>query len=142
MSAECGVRSAECGTERAPSSFLLALIPIAILAASLEACGAQGVASWYGEEHRGRLMANGRPFNPDALTAASWFYPLGTRLEVLADGHHAERGVRSVWVTITDRGPATRLVRQGRIIDLSAAAFRRLEDPKRGLVAVKVRRMR
>src|SRR5256885_351299 len=40
------------------------------------------VASWYGEEHRGRLMANGKRFNPDKLTAASWFYPLGTTVRV------------------------------------------------------------
>src|SRR5215468_7676281 len=43
---------------------------------------ANGVASWYGEEHRGRLMANGKRFNPDKLTAASWFYPLGTKVQV------------------------------------------------------------
>ena len=43
-----------------------------------------GLASWYGEAHRGRLMANGRKFDPDKLTAASWFYPLGTRVRVTA----------------------------------------------------------
>src|SRR5689334_14404996 len=41
-----------------------------------------GVASWYGEAHRGRLMANRQPFDPDQFTAASWFYPLGTRVRV------------------------------------------------------------
>src|SRR4051812_34753975 len=76
-----------------------------------------GVASWYGEEHRGKLMANGQPFDPDQLTAASWFYPLGTRLQV----SRRAQPERSVLVTITDRGPAKRLVRQGRIIDLSRA---------------------
>ena len=40
------------------------------------------VASWYGEEHRGKLMANGHRFDPDKMTAASWFYPLGTQVKV------------------------------------------------------------
>jgi rare lipoprotein A (peptidoglycan hydrolase) len=42
----------------------------------------------------------------------------------------------SVVVIITDRGPAKRLVRQGRVIDLSAAAFRRLAGAELGLVEV------
>jgi hypothetical protein len=29
-------------------------------------------------------MANGRPFNPDKLAAASWFYPSGNRATVTA----------------------------------------------------------
>src|SRR3954466_11627228 len=92
------------------------------------------VASWYGEDHRGRLMANGKPFNPDRLTAASWFYPLGTKVMVSA---RSSRGVtRQVLVTITDRGPAKDLVRDGRIIDLTHAAFLRLTDPDLGLVDV------
>src|SRR6185436_14813375 len=45
---------------------------------------AVGKASWYGEAHRGRLMANGQRFDPDKLTAASWFYPLGTKVRVVA----------------------------------------------------------
>jgi rare lipoprotein A len=97
---------------------------------------ATGVASWYGEEHRGRLMANGRRFNPDRLTAASWFYPLGTKVRVTLRSEN--QAPRSVLVTITDRGPAKDLVRDGRIIDLTHAAFERLGHPARGLVAVKV----
>jgi rare lipoprotein A len=92
-----------------------------------------GKASWYGEEHRGRLMANGHRFNPDQLTAASWRYPLGTKVRVRAAG-----STNSVEVVITDRGPGLDLVRQGRIIDLSRAAFDRLADAKLGLIAVTV----
>lgn len=104
-----------------------------ILAACLPLCALaeSGLASWYGEDHRGRLMANGRPFNPDNLTAASWHYPLGTRVTVRAGG-------RSVRVTITDRGPNHRL--RGRVIDLSAAAFARLAPLGKGLVPVNVTR--
>jgi|SRR5581483_251373 len=100
-----------------------------------------GVASWYGESHRGKLMANGKKFDPDKLTAASWFYPLGTRVKVtLVSAHDSIRpGVPlSVIVTITDRGPAKRLVREGRIIDLAQAAFQRLAPVKLGLIPIQV----
>ncbi|MBI3191200.1 MAG: septal ring lytic transglycosylase RlpA family lipoprotein [Pedosphaera parvula] len=93
--------------------------------------GNAGLASWYGEEHRGKLMANGKPFDPDAFTAASWFFPLGTWVSVTC-------GSQVVVVEITDRGPAERLVQQGRVIDLSHAAFARLADPKLGLITVTV----
>jgi rare lipoprotein A len=98
-----------------------------------------GHASWYGESHRGRLMANGRRFDPDKLTAASWFYPLGSRVRVSLKTDPRllnPQPERSVWVTITDRGPHRRLVRNGRIIDLSYGVFRRLADPDLGLIEV------
>jgi rare lipoprotein A len=99
-----------------------------------------GLASWYGEEHRGKLMANGKRFNPDRFTAASWFYPLGTKVQVTLTSPSQAR--RSVVVTITDRGPTKELVRDWRIIDLSHAPFRRLAHPDLGLVAVAVQPLR
>jgi len=100
-----------------------------------------GNASWYGEAHRGKLMANGKKFNPDQLTAASWFYPLGTQVRVTTytRSNGTLRLVRSVVVRITDRGPAKHLVQNGRIIDLGQAAFKKLASPNQGLVPVKVR---
>ena len=77
-------------------------------------------------------MANGRRFDPDKLTAASWFYPLGTKLRVSLK----DEPRRSVVVTVTDRGPAKDLVRHGRLIDLTHAAFKRLATPGAGLVGV------
>jgi len=79
-------------------------------------------------------MANGQPFNPDKLTAASWFYDLGTKIVVTHDN-------RSVVVEITDRGPARRLARAGRTIDLSRAAFTRLADPDVGLIDITLRKL-
>jgi len=79
-------------------------------------------------------MANGRRFNPDRLTAASWFYPLGSKVKVTVGS--SGRRTRSVVVTVTDRGPARELVRSGRIIDLSHAAFKRVAPPDQGLVEV------
>ena len=81
-------------------------------------------------------MANGKKFNPDKLTAASWFYPLGTRVQVTFNSPTQQP--RTVTVTITDRGPAQDLVRKGRTIDLSHAAFRRLASPDIGLVPVTI----
>lgn len=81
-------------------------------------------------------MADGHRFDPDKLTAASWFYPLGTRVRVRLKS--PAKPSRSVVVKITDRGPARNLVRAGRIIDLSHAAFERLASPEIGLVKVTV----
>jgi rare lipoprotein A len=96
-----------------------------------------GLASWYGESHRGKLMANGKKFDPSKLTAASWSHPLGARVRV-----SLKDPARSVIVTITDRGPARSLVREGRIIDLAQAAFERLASSSIGLVAVTVEPVR
>lgn len=122
--------------------FVMKTVPWALLflvlinSALADAKPASGMASWYGEDHRGRLMANGKRFNPDKLTAASWFYPLGTKVRVTLNSN--SQNPRSILVTITDRGPAKDLVRDGRIIDLTHAAFKRLGHPAVGLVSVTV----
>lgn len=103
-----------------------------IIASVVLTCQAADRASWYGEQHRGQPMANGHRFNPDKLTAASWFFPLGTKVVVTYDD-------RSVVVEITDRGPARRLVKRGRTIDLSRAAFAELSPPEVGVIDVTVR---
>src|SRR2546427_12726888 len=122
------------------------LLLVAVLLAGMGARVAHGApisgrASWYGEDHRGRLMANGKRFNPDKFTAASWFYPLGTRVRVTLH-YSPSQPSRSVVVKITDRGPAKELVRDGRVIDLTLAAFKQLAHPDLGLVAVRVERVK
>ena len=97
-----------------------------------------GLASWYGEEHRGKRMANGQPFDPDRLTAACWQYPLGTTVRVSVAGAAGRQP--SVVVVVTDRGPAPYLARNGRVIDLSQAAFRQLAPLSDGLVTVSLQR--
>jgi rare lipoprotein A len=114
---------------------------LAVSPATASSSPKKGLASWYGEAHRGKLMANGQKFNPDRLTAASWFYPLGTKVRVTLNETALGRGT-SVMVTITDRGPAWDLVRDGRIIDLGHAAFKRLAHPDLGLVSVVVQPVR
>jgi rare lipoprotein A len=87
-----------------------------------------GTASWYGAQHQGRKMANGQRFDRRKLTAASWYFPLGTRVRVV----NVKNG-ESVVVTITDRGPNLRLHRS---IDLSEAAANRLGYVQQGLTPV------
>jgi peptidoglycan lytic transglycosylase len=87
-----------------------------------------GTASWYGEQRQGKKMANGKPFDCHKLTAASWYFPLGTTIRVV----NVKNG-ESVVVTITDRGPNLRL---HRILDLSEAAAERLGYVGQGLAPV------
>jgi rare lipoprotein A len=81
-----------------------------LLAAILLVCGwhvcCYDRATWYGDTERGKLMANGRPFNPDALTAASWNYPLRSKLKVVY-------GNKSVLVEVTDKGGARAFMQFG-----------------------------
>ena len=92
-------------------------------------------ATWYGTHLRGKKMANGQPFDPNGLTAASWEYPLGTKLKLSHDD-------KSVVVVVTDRGGDPAFLQFGKTIDLTRAAFARLEDPKEGSVHVKIRQVK
>jgi rare lipoprotein A len=93
-------------------------------------------ASFYAHAHHGKIMANGRPFNMYALTLATWDYPLGTYVNI---EYTASSGrIRSVVAQVTDRGPAKRLVAQGRRFDLSYATFKKLENPRIGVIQVRV----
>jgi rare lipoprotein A (peptidoglycan hydrolase) len=109
---------------------LLGLLCLDILGCSKETTHTlQGVASWYGYPHHGRLTASGRRFNMYELSAAHRTLPLGTRLRVtnLSNG-------RAVTVTITDRGPFVKR----RVIDLSYAAAREIGMIGRGTAPVQL----
>src|SRR5437868_1428096 len=99
------------GDSRRPSGWVFLCLGIIAMISIGRVPALGATASWYGEDHRGRLMANGQRFNPDRLTCASWNYPFGTELRVT-------HGQRTVTVIVTDRGPALDLHRD---IDLSAA---------------------
>lgn len=65
--------------------------------ASLRLCLVdEGIFRWY--SHPGKKMANGKPFEQNALTAAHRTLPLGSW--VLAVTEHSR-----TWIQITDRGP-------------------------------------
>lgn len=83
-----------------------------------------GTASWYGDWHHGRKMANGRPFNMWANTVAHKTLPLGTKVRVT----NPTSG-KSIVCTITDRGP----YHGNRIMDLSKGAAKQLGIMKQGV---------
>ncbi|BEP15426.1 hypothetical protein acdb102_37370 [Acidothermaceae bacterium B102] len=72
-----------------------------------------GVSSWYGPGFVGRSTASGTPYDPELLTCAMRYVPLGTVIRVTNLANNA-----SVDVMVTDRGPYVGT----RIIDLSHAA--------------------
>jgi rare lipoprotein A len=72
-----------------------------------------GIASWYGENFRGKKTASGEIFNPDDLTCASNTYPFNTILKV-----YYFKNQRSIFCRVNDRGPSIR----GRSLDLSKNA--------------------
>lgn len=75
-------------------------------------------------------MADGRHFDPAALTAAQRWLPLGTPVRVT----NLDTG-RSVLVRVTDRGPAV----HSRIIDVSRAAAKALAMKHDGVAHVQVK---
>jgi peptidoglycan lytic transglycosylase len=97
----------------------------------------RGIASWYGPHFNGHLAADGTVYNMYAMTAATTEFqpelPLGSKVRVL-DG----RTGRSVVVRITDRGPLP----NGRIIDVSYGAARKLAMVKHGTAYVRLHVLR
>lgn len=93
----------------------------------------KGIASWYGyETYRqkgGRMTANGEAFHPDGLNAAHKYLPLPTFVQVT----NLENN-RRIIVRVNDRGPFV----QGRIIDLSAGAAKKLGFYSKGTARVLV----
>lgn len=90
-------------------------------------------------ETNGKDCADGKYHDLDTdLVAASWFYPFGTKLRVV----NLETG-KSVVVVVVDRGPAKRLVKKGRVIDLSRRAFEILSDSRldKGILHVKIEKL-
>ena len=87
-----------------------------------------GVASWYGGVFNGRRTASGEVYNMNAMTACHPSLPFGSLVRVVnVKNHH------SVVVRITDRGD---LVEEGRVIDLSYAAAKKLGMTWNGLAKV------
>lgn len=88
-----------------------------------------GVASWYGYES-GRRTADGEVFTLEGLTAAHRTLPIPSLLDVT----NLETGARVV-LRLNDRGPFA----QGRLLDVSHEAARRLGFLRAGTARVRVR---
>lgn len=127
------------------SNFLmLRLLAITLVVAFIfapQATGASPIytASYYTyasciREGTSGIMANGKKLQDEGVcTAAMWKVPFGTKFKV----KNIKNG-KEVVVTITDRGPAKRLVREGRIIDLNLEAMRRLDGVRAGIIQVEI----
>jgi len=89
-----------------------------------------GNASYYADKFVRRPMANGKPFSQHKLTAAHKTLPFGTKVTVINLANHKKTKVR-----ITDRGPFV----QGRIIDLSKKAAKRINMINAGVVKVELK---
>ena len=87
----------------------------------------RGKASYYADKYQYRTTANGEIFDNSAMTAAHRTLPFGTRVLVTNI-----RNGKQVEVVVNDRGPFVR----GRVIDLTQAAFARIEDVQRGVAEV------
>jgi len=91
-----------------------------------------GVASWYSrqDKHIKPETANGEKFDDTKMTCASWHHSFGEKLIVL-------NVLTGKWVVcrVNDRGPNKRL---DRTVDLTYAAFKKIANPRKGLVYVTV----
>lgn len=108
------------------------LLPAAILLCLMtgDALAQECRASWYGNEHHGRLTASGERFDQNALTAALRSRDFGQRIRVT----NLDNG-RSVVVRQTDYGPASWT---GKCIDLSRGAAAALGMIRAGVAKVRI----
>jgi rare lipoprotein A len=88
-----------------------------------------GIASWYGPSFQGKRAADGEIFDTEQLVAAHRTLPFNTWIKV-TNLHNN----RTVTVRIIDRGPFI----DGRVIDLSKAAARKIEMIGPGLASVRL----
>ncbi|MBV9989347.1 MAG: septal ring lytic transglycosylase RlpA family protein [Chitinophagaceae bacterium] len=88
-----------------------------------------GLASYYSESYNGKTTANGEIFRSSEMTAAHKKLPFGTKVKVtnLSNG-------KTVKVRVNDRGPFV----QGRIIDLTRKAAKKLDMLAAGIAKVKI----
>ncbi len=94
-----------------------------------------GQASWYSRNDPGinHFTANREVFDDRDLTCAMWNVPFNQKLRVT----NLQNG-KSIVVRVNDRGPHKRLVRKGRVIDLTKSAFKRIAGTHKGLIRVQV----
>lgn len=126
-------------TQRPLAIAVLVLVQIVPVGAEVR----QGTASWYSRascrvEGSSGVMANGQALDDAAFTVASWDYPFGTTLRICRRIHGQDRQLGCVDVRVTDRGPAKRLYRQGRLVDLSRTAFMALGPLSTGVIPVTI----
>jgi len=94
-----------------------------------------GLASWYSNADRGigTHTANRETFSDKKNACAIWNLPFNSLVRVtnLANG-------KSIVVRVNDRGPSKYLVRKGRLIDLTKAAFSKIAELDEGLIEIEM----
>jgi len=90
----------------------------------------KGIASWYGEPYHGRQTASGEVYDMHRLTAAHKTLAFGSVVKVTRRDTGADVKVR-----VNDRGPFI----EGRIIDLSYAAAKKINLDVDGVAPVKIK---
>ncbi len=88
-----------------------------------------GKASFYAIKYQFRKTASGERFNQFSLTAAHKTLPFGTKVKVTN-----LKNRKSVTVKINDRGPFV----EGRVIDLTRSAFKKIGNTESGVINVKI----
>lgn len=88
-----------------------------------------GIASYYSDKFKSRKTASGETFDNNLMTASHKTLPFGTTVLVT----NLNNG-KSVKVKINDRGPFIRR----RIIDLTRAAFAKIENLDKGFTKVEI----
>jgi rare lipoprotein A len=88
-----------------------------------------GIASWYGAPYHNRRGSNGEIYDMHAMTAAHRTLPLGSIVRVTDTATGSSAIVR-----ITDRGPFI----EGRIVDLSQAAAKKIGLVQKGTAQVRL----
>ena len=118
-----------CMTNKALLFFIYPII-IILFFTSCATVKEQGRASYYADKFNGRKTASGTTFRQRKRTAAHRTLPFGTKLKVI----NLDNG-KTVHVKVTDRGPFV----EGRMIDLSKKAARKLGMLKPGVANVEIR---
>jgi rare lipoprotein A (peptidoglycan hydrolase) len=90
---------------------------------------ARGWASWYGPGFQGKKMADGKRFDMRKVSVAHRSLPLGTKVKVINLWNH-----KSIVTFVRDRGPYI----QGRDMDLSYAAAKKLGAVRDGVIPVRI----
>ncbi|MFA0442448.1 hypothetical protein BCU70_14395 [Vibrio sp. 10N.286.49.C2] len=89
----------------------------------------KGQASWYGKKFHGHLTSNGEVYDMYSMSAAHKTLPLPSYVKVTNIDNNKE-----IIVRVNDRGP----FHEGRIIDLSYAAAKKLDVIKTGTSNVEI----
>jgi rare lipoprotein A len=93
----------------------------------------EGLASWY----HSRKTSSGESFKSGGLTCAMRLKNFGRCYRVCNKGNG-----KCVIVRHNDFGPAKRLYKKGRIVDLTKFAFSQIAHPDEGLVSVTLEEVR